>query len=433
MNDDTGVAGRAPTRLLWPGDLDEGGFLARHWQRAPLLMRQALPDFRTPLPADELAGLALEPDTTPRLIRRERDGRHTLEHGPFEAEMFATLGDGDWSLLVTDVEKHLPELLPWLAPFRIAPDWRLDDLMVSYAPDGGSVGAHVDEYDVFLLQASGTRRWSIDASATAGAHELVTSGELRLLADFAPTDTWELVPGDILYLPPGVPHHGIALGEDCTTWSIGFRAPSVADVVQHFAELLAERLADGLGARAADARVDRPDETPVEAFARRSPNARLRDAGAGRGSPGEIDARTIEAIGTAWREATALDRDTLIDFAGRLLTRPGIAEPLDTADPADGAGPSTTSASRVSHAPAPFSRLAWCDDGTRARLFADGESLACSRELAQRLCDPSRWPSPLPVETLDAADRVVLETLLERGLLLPDTDLPEQARPLESG
>ena len=393
----------APSALRWPDGMDERGFLERHWQRSPVLLRQALPGFETPLPADELAGLSLEPGTTPRLIRRDATGAYRLEHGPFDAATFAALGPRDWSLLVTDVDKHLPPLAAWLAPFRLAPDWRLDDLMVSYAPDGASVGAHVDEYDVFLLQASGTRRWSIDerpgvdpdeADHRHGGRE-DAGGDLRLLADFEPTSTWDLEPGDVLYLPPGVPHHGVAVGDDCTTWSIGFRAPSAADVVSHLAERVAERLAS------------------------RVPQVRLRDAGRGRGAPGEIDAAAVDAVETLWREATALDRETLVEMTGELLTSSGTIE-----DELDARRRSPFVAEdAVGRDIAPFTRLAWSDHGGTTRLFVNGETFECSRALARRLHDDG----PLDgagVRSLDARDRAVLLELLGRQVLIALDETP---------
>ena len=398
MSPDDGPDAEAPARLRWPEGLDEATFLARHWQRAPLLLRGALPGFETPLPPDELAGLSLEPDTTPRLIRRDAGGAFTLEHGPFEETIFAGLGERDWSLLVTDVDKHVPELAAWLAPFRLAPDWRLDDLMVSYAPDGASVGAHVDEYDVFLLQASGTRRWSIDASAgeAPGSHRSVAHGDLRLLADFTPSDTWDLEPGDVLYLPPGVPHHGVAVGEDCTTWSIGFRAPSAADVVLHLAERVAERLAARL------------------------PQTRLADAGRGRGEPGRIDAATIDAVAALWREATTLDRETLEALTGELLTRSGTA--ADDGAPEeerDDDGESGDDGDVLRYRVAPFARLAWSGEGERVALFANGERLESSGRLARLLCAADGDVVRLDPDATGADERATCAALVERGVLLP--------------
>lgn len=385
---ETTTDARSSARPSWPDGLDETRFLERHWQREPCLLRQFLPGFETPLPPDELAGLALEPDTTPRLIRRDARGRFSLEHGPFEEEIFATLGPRDWSLLVTDVEKHLPELADRVAPFRVAPDWRFDDLMVSYAPDGASVGAHVDEYDVFLLQASGTRRWSIDAR-TGIEHASVTDGDLRLVADFTPTDSWELVPGDVLYLPPGIPHHGVALGDDCTTWSIGFRAPSAADVVLHAAELVAERLAA------------------------RTPPTRLRDDGRGRGRAGEIGGATVDAVATLLHEALALDRATLAELTGRLLTRSGTAaddgSAADTLDDDVGAGRGATA-----FVATPFAQLAWLGDGERVGLFVNGERHDCARDLARRLCERR----PCAMADVGADDAALVDALRAERILV---------------
>ena len=409
-----------PERVHWPDGIDEAAFLARHWQREPLLIRQALPGFDSPLSQDELAGLALEPDTTPRLIRRDSTDRYALEHGPFAADVFETLGPRDWSLLVTDVEKHLPELAAWIAPFRLAPDWRLDDLMISYAPDGASVGAHVDEYDVFLLQASGTRRWSIarsadgddgafpsdaallpDAFAPIRKHRTLADGDLALLAAFEPTDSWELVPGDVLYLPPGVPHHGVAVGDDCTTWSIGFRSPSAADAFLHVAELVARRL----------------------------PHARLRDGGGGRGEPGRIDASAVTAIRTLWERATRLDESAFVELTGRLLTRGGPMAP-DPDEPFDGDPEGARSGAANDPVddpgtwrPSPFVRLAWSErTNGEALLFVDGDCLVCSNAFARRLCDPEEAPlrPPSPTDPIAPGDEDVatFAALLERGALV---------------
>jgi len=365
--------------LHWPDGLDESGFRSRYWQKKPLLIRQALPRFTAPISPDELAGLAIEPDTTPRLIRHSATDGYTLEHGPFDEAIFETLGTTDWSLLVTDVDKHLPDLQAWIDPFRLAPDWRLDDLMISYAPDGASVGAHVDAYDVFLLQASGTRRWSIDARPDV-EHAQAADGDLRLVEDFSPTDSWDLEPGDVLYLPPGIAHHGVAVGEDCTTWSIGFRAPRHADVVLFIAEAIAARMDD----------------------------TRLTDAGIGRGSPGEIDAASVAAIARIWREAAMLDPDALTILAGSLLTRHALADEIMPEGDADG-----------QIVRAPFARLGWAhlpDGGDEhVLLFADGQHHACSAALARALCDGGAPPAPT---SLDPTDAALIQTLLDAGSLI---------------
>jgi 50S ribosomal protein L16 3-hydroxylase len=219
------------------GGLALDHFLSDYWQRKPLLIRAAFPDFEPPLDGGELAGLALEAEVESRLISGRVGGTWTLRHGPFEEHDFLRAPEHDWTLLVQDVEKHVPECAWIIDAFACLPAWRLDDLMVSYAAPGGSVGPHVDAYDVFLLQGEGQRRWQIGEPGTGRA---MAHGALRQLADFEARDEWLLGPGDMLYLPPGVPHYGVA-ETACTTWSIGLRALSLADLVSELAELVDEQ------------------------------------------------------------------------------------------------------------------------------------------------------------------------------------------------
>lgn len=227
---------RGPSALL--GGLTPAGFLKRHWQKRPLLIRGAFPTFKPPLTSAELAGLACEDGIESRLVlqTRRRPGWQ-LRHGPFRRRDFTGLPKSRWTLLVQDVDKHVPEAARLLDVFRFIPDWRVDDLMISYAVDGGSVGPHVDAYDVFLLQAEGLRRWDISTRPHVPAE---TAGlELRQVRDFTPEESWLLFPGDMLYLPPGVAHHGIALGSGMTC-SIGFRAPSARELLSDYAARLLE-------------------------------------------------------------------------------------------------------------------------------------------------------------------------------------------------
>ncbi|CAM9668360.1 unnamed protein product [Ectocarpus sp. 13 AM-2016] len=153
--------------------------------------------------------------------------------------MFSNLGETHWTLLVNEVNRHVPEVSDLLMKFQFIPSWRMDDIMVSYAPKGGSVGPHVDNYDVFLLQGAGNRLWSIEDSFTSGDEEeerLVKDIDLRVLAEFKKSEGWVLEPGDALYLPPRLAHYGISQDEECMTYSVGFRAPSVRDLVSFFAE-----------------------------------------------------------------------------------------------------------------------------------------------------------------------------------------------------
>jgi 50S ribosomal protein L16 3-hydroxylase len=256
-----------PDALHFPDGLDADGFLAEYWQRRPLLLRGALPKFRCPLPAEELAGLACDSQVESRLILEQgAQGPWELRNGPFDEEVFAELPKDRWTLLVQDVDKHVPEVAALLRAFAFIPAWRLDDIMISYATDQGSVGPHVDEYDVFLIQAEGRRRWRIDTSAAPDL-SCIPGLDLRILKHFTPNDDWLLTPGDILYLPPGVPHWGIAEGE-CMTWSVGLRAAAwrelAADWCEHQAEhaLPAGRFSDpGLSLQA------QPGEILPEVFA----------------------------------------------------------------------------------------------------------------------------------------------------------------------
>ena len=225
------------------GDMPIDVFLAEYWQKKPLLISKALTDFSSPLSADELAGLACEESVESRLIL-EKGGKHPweLRNGPFTEQELQQLPKSHWTLLVQDVEKHLPEL-SWITDlFNFIPDWRLDDLMFSYAPDQGSVGPHLDAYDVFLLQAHGQRHWQIDPDPKRPIQRWPDT-ELDIMSHFQSKQDWVLEAGDILYLPPGVAHYGIAKG-DCITCSIGFRAPSHHGMVGNYVDAVLDSLDD---------------------------------------------------------------------------------------------------------------------------------------------------------------------------------------------
>lgn len=220
--------------------LSQQEFLDQYWQKKPLLIRQAFSNFESPITPDDLAGLACEPEIESRLIEEKgRDGVWQVTHGPLTEDDFSRLPATHWTMLVQDVDKHLPELQYLLDPFRFIPDWRRDDLMISYAPEHGTVGPHTDGYDVFLLQAMGLRRWQIGDKPLHDA-TLVEGLDLQILAEFDPDQQWELEPGDLLYLPPHFAHHGVALNEGMT-FSFGFRAPSRADVLDAVINTLLEK------------------------------------------------------------------------------------------------------------------------------------------------------------------------------------------------
>lgn len=229
------------------GETSVEDFLKHYWQQKPLLIRNAFPGIQSPLSADELAGLACEDYVNARLVlAKDENGKPwQVEFGPFEESRFSHLPASHWSLLVSDVEKHVPEAKSLLKPFRFIADWRIDDLMISYAPAGGSVGAHTDAYDVFLLQLSGQRLWEISEHFT---DETLTNTDLSILKNFTAEEKWLLNAGDMLYLPPNVAHLGIAQdyknkvgnNEHCMTASIGFRAPSFNTIASDYVHYLAE-------------------------------------------------------------------------------------------------------------------------------------------------------------------------------------------------
>jgi 50S ribosomal protein L16 3-hydroxylase len=214
--------------------------MARHWQRRPLLVRGALPDLAAPLSRTELFALAARDDVESRLVRNTARG-WSLAHGPFARSALPPVRQRRWTLLVQGVDLHHAAAHDLLRRFRFVPDARLDDLMISWASDGGGVGPHVDSYDVFLLQARGQRRWRIARRFDAALDE---RAPLKVLRRFAAEEEYVLEPGDLLYLPPNWAHEGVAVGGDCMTCSIGLRAPERGDLAAELAQRLGERYED---------------------------------------------------------------------------------------------------------------------------------------------------------------------------------------------
>jgi len=220
--------------------LTQQQFLDEYWQKKPLLIRQAFADFESPISVEELVGLACEEDIESRLIEEKgKSGPWQVTSGPLSESIFDDLPATHWTFLVQDVDKHVPELQNLIDPFRFIPDWRRDDLMVSYAVEHGSVGPHTDGYDVFLLQAKGTRRWQISDEAVKDA-ALIAGLGVKIMQEFTPKHVWDLQPGDLLYLPPYFAHHGVALN-DCMTFSVGFSAPTKVDMLDAVVNAMMEQ------------------------------------------------------------------------------------------------------------------------------------------------------------------------------------------------
>lgn len=222
-------------------NLDVKHFLSHYWQKKPLVFRKALPTFVNPLNGDELAGLALEDDVESRLVLHtpEKKPHWHLKRGPFQERDFSNLPPTHWTLLVQGVDRFIPEVAALLDHFNFLPQWRVDDVMISYAVEQGSVGPHYDNYDVFLFQAQGRRKWQL-TSRHCHAENYLPNVELRIMEQFHVEDEFILEPGDMLYLPPHIAHHGISLSSDCMTYSFGYRSYQSLELWESFGEYLAE-------------------------------------------------------------------------------------------------------------------------------------------------------------------------------------------------
>jgi len=231
-----------PQTLL--GGLTAQQFMSRYWQKKPLLIRQAIPHFKAPISRAELFSLAKSSDIESRLVQRIKNKgakpSWSMQRGPFKRGQLPLMSQKDWTLLVQGVNLHHPMAEHLLSLWHFLPRARLDDLMISFACDGGGVGPHFDSYDVFLLQASGQRRWRIGACTD---HRLVKDAPLKILSNFTCEREYILEPGDMLYLPPQYAHEGVAVGE-CMTYSIGFKAPDALILVKEVLLRYLDRLAD---------------------------------------------------------------------------------------------------------------------------------------------------------------------------------------------
>lgn len=382
-----------PTTLF--GGRSPEAFLKEYWQKKPLLIRGALPDFEPPIAPDELAGLALEEEVTSRILQvKGGDYPWQLRYGPFESEELEALPESDWSLLVQEVDQWHRGASRLLDYFRFIPNWRIDDLMISYATPGGSVGAHVDSYDVFLLQGLGRRKWQI-AYEPVRDEVLVPDLDVRILADFSADEEWVLEPGDMLYLPPRIAHNGVAL-DDCLTLSIGFRAPSQSELIGGYLAYLAQTVDPY--ARYAD-----PDLEPAS-------------------DPGSIPLDTIESLRNSL--VNHVDNpDTFRSWFGRHLTEPrrgGYVIPPDEPWTRDALHAEIDSgAELVRRTLGQFVHIDF-PDGTSS-LFASGEEFRLDRDLAPFapiLTGPRPLQGDLLRPFLDNRDALALLTeLANEGML----------------
>jgi len=346
------------TYLRLPEAMTPDEFLVRHWQRQALLCPGAFTDCLPAIDPDDLLDIACEPRADARLVVRNNQDWQ-VRYGPLDPSFTEDLPQTGWSVLVQSMEVWLPELHGLIAALGFLPRWRSDDVMVSLSAAGGGVGPHVDQYDVFLVQAAGRRSWAHGGPVSSW----IPDRPLRLLSDFKPEAQDTLGPGDALYLPPGVPHDGVALDDGCLTVSIGFRAPGVADLASKFADQLMSRWQDDV---------------------EREP--RFRDPGrpSSAADPtliGSADARAMAALVSARLN----DPGEAMRLAGELMSEPRMPpDPPEDAMTASaisnhldaGGRFERWAGSRLAHGPA--------DDG-HAYLFADGASWLCGRPLAAAL------------------------------------------------
>jgi 50S ribosomal protein L16 3-hydroxylase len=212
------------------GAISEQEFLTHYWQKKPLLIKQALPNFISPIPPEELGGLSLEEEFESRLITGSiHQQQWTISQGPFTEKTFENLPKIDWTLLVQGVDRQINEVHDLVKHFDFIPRWRFDDVMISYAAQGGSVGPHFDYYDVFLLQGSGKRRWELSTKFCT-LDNYLNDVPLRIMERFIPEQTFEVGPGDVVYIPPKIAHHGVSMSDNCTTLSFGYRSYSAQEM-----------------------------------------------------------------------------------------------------------------------------------------------------------------------------------------------------------
>jgi 50S ribosomal protein L16 3-hydroxylase len=345
------------------GGLSPARFLRDYWHKRPLLVRNAVPGFAGLLSPEDMLHLAGRDDVEARLVQGSGT-RWQLDHGPLGKSDFKRLPKTEWTLLVQSLNHFLPEADALLAHFDFIPHARLDDLMASYAVPGGSVGPHFDSYDVFLLQGQGHRRWQISTQTDL---TLLDDAPLRILRRFKAEDEWVLGPGDMLYLPPHVAHHGVA--EDaCMTYSIGFRAPTVEELAHGFLMHLQDTLK--LEGRYAD-----PD-------LRRQTH------------PGEISRAMLSQIEGMIARIKWSKRD-IAEFAGRYLSEPKPNVFFDAPDAPLSRAVFNRQANKAGVALNPKSRLLFVD----GRFFMNGEAFTPEAEeitALQQLADQHRLASPLP-------------------------------------
>ncbi len=376
------------------GDMLLETFLAEYWQKKPLLIRQALPGIMPPIAADELAGLACEEEVESRLIVHDTATDHwELTHGPFVDATFSELPATHWTLLVQAVDHWVPAAADFLAQFYFIPSWRVDDLMISYSGDKGGVGPHYDNYDVFLVQVSGRRQWEVGGLYDESSPRR-PDVPVKILTEWEPEHCWILEPGDMLYVPPRVGHSGIAVGEDCMTCSVGFRAPSHRDILLDFSESIGEELSDEV--RYAD-----PDLVPQV-------------------NPGQITSEAVKNVQKILKHY-AEDHDGLAQWFGCYMTSPKYQDEETTQEEHLLADVRQHVAGGGTLMRNEGSRFAFQEHGKILWLFVDGRQYICSElmtDLVKILCAQRTLSHPLGQS--EEHDLLILDLLNQGNLYLSE-------------
>ncbi|WP_392562675.1 cupin domain-containing protein [Orbus sturtevantii] len=222
-------------------NIDWEMFLKDYWQKKPVILRQAFPNFVDPITPDELAGLAVESEIESRIVSN-KNGKWDAKYGPFEE--YSHLGESNWSLLVQAVDHWHQDAATLVEPFKVLPHWQFEDLMISYATPEGGVGPHIDNYDVFITQGMGKRRWKV-GDRNPNYHQFSAHAALLHVEAYEPIIDDELNPGDILYIPIGYPHDGVSLTESLS-YSIGFRTPTSQELLTGFADYVLDNVSEGI-------------------------------------------------------------------------------------------------------------------------------------------------------------------------------------------
>ncbi len=382
------------------GTMPLSTFLSEHWQKKPLLIRNAIPNIVSPLTADELAGLACEENIESRIvIQNESVEQWELKHGPFSEKTFSFLPATHWTLLVQAVDHWIPEAAKFLELFSFIPRWRIDDLMMSYASDGGGVGPHFDNYDVFLVQTNGKRRWQVGELYDENS-SLIENLPVSILSNFKAVETWLLEPGDILYIPPGYGHNGIAVGDDCITCSVGFRAPSHAEILREYTDHISQDISDAI--RYEDANLIEQSNT------------------------GEISHQTLGKIQQILRQYTE-DTNSINDWFGRYMTTPKYSEAsVTTSNTSNDVSNIVFSLEKVKHYLVTGgqlirnegSRFAYISEAGKNILYVDGTCISSSNNmnlLIETLCSEIELNNQMFPESNE--NMALLSELLQRGAL----------------